>query len=313
MLFYPSHDIALANGVKHFNPPAAALRLQEDLASLAEIWNHDPTQPQPWGWDWDTRQYIHKHLGVKLSELPSDDDLQLIRQLSSRAQTIPLLKAIGYQGELPRCISSEDELSLFLNSMNDLKKYVLKSPWSSSGRGLICTDQGTIDNVFKRSSSVIKKMGCIVAEPWLENKEKDFAMLFHVGRDEVRFLGYSLFENDDNGTYRFGYLLSNAEMERRLARPSLIEIRQKLLSYLTALFAPLMGHSWQLGYVGIDMMTLDSELTPVMPCIEMNLRATMGTVCRLYFDVHMQEGQEGRFTISPLMPDGHFHYNFDIY
>lgn len=313
MLFYPSHDIALANGVKHFNPPAAALRLQEDLASLSDIWNQELAHPQPWGWDWDTRHYIHKQLGIKLSELPSDEDLQLIRQLSSRAQTIPLLKAIGYQGELPLCIDSEESLSHFLNALDGQKKYVLKSPWSSSGRGLIRTDQGTMENVFKRSSSVIRKMGCIVAEPWLENKVRDFAMLFHVGREEVRFLGYSLFENDDNGTYRFGYLLSNADMESRLDRPSLTDIRQQLLSYLTTLFTPLMGHSWQLGYVGIDMMTLDSELTPVMPCVEMNLRATMGTVCRIYFDSHMQEGQEGRFTISPLMPDGHFHYNFDIY
>ena len=55
-LFYPSHDIALSIGVRHFNPPFAALKLQDDLAELADIWQREGKEDKiAWGWDYDTR------------------------------------------------------------------------------------------------------------------------------------------------------------------------------------------------------------------------------------------------------------------
>lgn len=336
MLFYPSHDIALSNGVKHFNPPAAALRLQEDLASLSDIWNEPyrqaiaegrttddqgfPLYPLPWGWDWDTRRYLHQEYHIPMKYLPSDADLEKIRLLSSREQTIPLLKALGYKGELPQCIHDDEELDSFFDAVSEGHKYVMKTPWSSSGRGLIKVDTSNLDVVRKRALSVINKMGCIVAENWLENKRQDFAMLFFADREHVSFLGYSLFDNYSNGTYRFGYLLSNDEMEKRICndiidKTYLDDLHDRITDYFEHLFNETFRTSpspFPLGYFGIDMMTLDSMETPVMPCVEINFRVTMGTVSRRYFDHHMHPGQEGRFYISPLQEDGHFRYKFDI-
>lgn len=348
-LFYPSHDIALANGVRHFNPPAMALHLQEDLAYLSDIWNlpyhQGQTQmPIPWGWDYDTRQYLSRHAGVKASLLPSDAQLETLRQLSSR-RTVTLLTDGLYQ-QFPQLIDnhpiyfdSEATLAEYIADCDAKgKRFVLKTPWSSSGRGVmpshVCAADGTMtvtrrDVMLAHARSTIRKMGGIMAEDWIEDKQQDFAMLFYAQDTEIHFIGYSLFDNDNalgGTTYRQGYLLSNAEIERclisRIINNScptcdsesmssicinadlLYQLARYFEQRLTSLLSPLLGHSWPLGYMGIDMLTTSHSLCP---CIELNLRTTMGIVCRLWHDQHLQDGI---FSISAMQSDGHFHAQF---
>lgn len=340
-LFYPSHDIALANGVKHFNPPVAALRLQEDLASLADIWNqpflrHDTAIPIPWGWDWDTRQYIQKSYGIKLKDLPSDFDLNQIRTLSSRQTTVILSEKLN---ELipnavsfaPRYLQNEQELLEFFREQDECgNRFVLKSPWSSSGRGLfpshVLSRNGILspvprEQLLRQGISVQKKMVGIMGEEWIENKVNDFAMLFQANGQKVSFIGYSLFDNDNaaNGTtYRQGYLRSNEQIVQTLSQGE-IQIEHLLHTIapayetiLTDLLKPMLGKSWSLGFIGIDMLTYRDNNAPekslkIHPCVEMNLRCTMGVVCRLWYDQHLQEGL---FRISPMQHDGHFKAEF---
>lgn len=332
-LFYPSHDIALSNGVRHFNPPAAAMRLQEDLASLSEIWNQpfllgEQSIPLPWGWDYDTRKYIHDAYGIKMAQLPKDQELEMIRHLSSRRTSITVLEHLEthagpFSVTLPLWIDSEAMLFDYIRQQNNEgRRFVLKTPWSSSGRGLLLSHnrsrEGTLNPanpevLMKQAQGTIRKMGGIIAESWIEGKEQDFAMLFYASANAVRFIGYSLFDNDNSTggtTYRQGYLLSNELIEQRLgvAPKQLHQIARTLEDCLTLLTAPLLNHPWQLGYMGIDMMTYrhGDELS-IHPCIELNMRCTMGVVCRLWYDQHQTEGT---FSISPMMSDGHFKAEF---
>jgi len=338
VLFFPSHDIALGNGVKHFNPPAAAQQLQEDLAWLSEIWNQDESTPLPWGWDWDTRNYLHKNLGIKIKELPSDEQLEAIRQLSSRKTTIDILRQMGFADELPSYLDSEKAVSRFIEEHDAVNlPFALKTPWSSSGRGLIRSSNTPRDIMKQRAFATLRKMGGIIGERWY-NKQKDFAMLFKVTQNEVQFVGYSLFDNEENGTYRQGYLLSNEAIEECLGcQAELHDVRERLLSILNDLFAPFFHLPWQLGYIGIDMMlyssllphpsslithsssliTHPSSLIPhhsslIHPCVEMNVRCTMGVVCRLWSDLHLKQGERGLFRISPMGTDGHFQAQFEL-
>ena len=192
MLFFPSHDIALAHGVKHFNPPLAALRLQEDLASLSDVWNGpflrgEVAFPQPWGWDWDTRKYIHEKYKVKNTQLPTDEELERLRILSSRQTTIALVEQLKKRLQnstfpTPSYLSSMEEVEAFMASHKD---YVLKTPWSSSGRGLM---RSTVpaETLRKHAIATLQKMGGIMGEPWIEDKVQDFAMLFFVGKCDHR-------------------------------------------------------------------------------------------------------------------------------
>lgn len=341
-LFYPSHDIALSNGVKHFNPPVAALRLQEDLAYLSDIWNqpylnNEKRIPQPWGWDWDTRKMIHQQYSIKMTELPSDEDLQHIRQLSSRETTLLLADALSKKipdsiEHYPILLTSEEELFNYIRfQTNRGQRFVLKTPWSSSGRGLICSHNLGRDGVLhpaatelllRQGVTTIKKMGGIMAEDWIDVKINDFAMLFYCSNHDVHFVGYSLFDNDERAggtTYREGYLLSNEEIEQRISKGEdkiVAELRQIASTYciiLKELLQPFFGKPWEVGYLGIDMMTYSrkdndgKEQLKIHPIVEINLRCTMGVVCRLWYDQHQEKGV---FRISPMMENGHFKAEF---
>lgn len=315
MLFFPSHDIALANGVRHFNPPQAALRLQEDLASLSDIWNEsflcgETVIPQPWGWDWDTRRYIHEEYEIKMSQLPTDEELAKIRELSSRKTTITLLEKLkAMTGDenfpTPEYLQTEEETASFVVRHKDC---VLKTPWSSSGRGLMRSNVPQ-QSLKRHVSATIQRMGGIMGEPWIKDKVQDFAMLFFVSDHEVRFIGYSLFDNDGT-TYRQGHLLSNEKIVSHLGVDPIVltQICNSYVTILTDLFSPFFGKPWQLGFIGIDMMTYrEDDHFKISPCVEMNLRCTMGVVCRLWYDKHQEEGL---FRISPMEKDGHFKAQF---
>ena len=301
-LFYPSHDIALGNGVKHFNPPFAALRLQEDLADLSKIWNADGSII-PWAWDYDTRSYINKEYKIKLKDLPSDEDLQNLRELSSRKTTIDIIRQLKKLSDdfdrikVPSYIDSEEKLRDIIENQ---KNFVLKMPWSSSGRGLSRSDVWTKESLLNHGLSTIRKMGGIIAEQWY-NKIQDFAMLFYIGKEKIDFIGYSLFDNDDSGTYRSGKLMSNEMIEASLP-PVCSNIQVMLTDILKRLFSPFMNKPWEIGYIGIDMMIAEEDDTYfIHPCIEMNLRCTMGVVARLYYDKNCTEDMIGDFYITPAM------------
>ncbi len=312
-MFYPSHDIALGNGVRYFNEPAAAKQLREDLSWISDIWNAGRSKPLPWGWDYNTREALHSNFHIPYTDLPTNEELETLRQLSHRKTSIKLLEGVGYKGIMPQLLEKMEDVIQFIETYDTAqKKFVLKTPWSSSGRGLMLSTTPR-PTLLKRSEATLRKMGSIMGETWLD-KIQDFAMLFYIAPDEVRFLGYSLFDNEASGTYRQGYLLANKKIEQRLASIAGQPIdftlyQQRFILLLTQLFQPLMHKSWEVGYIGIDMMLTRQGL---MPCVEMNARCTMGIVARLYFDQHLEEDQEGRFYISPLNPDGHFEAKFDI-
>ena len=337
-LFYPSHDIALAHGVRHFNPPASALRLQEDLAYLHEIWNQpflkgETSIPLPWGWDWDTRDFIHRMYGIKMRNLPSNDDLEIIRNISSLRSSITCLeklreKQVDFSCTMHQYLDSEDKLWEFITKKDAAGiPFVLKTPWSSSGRGLLMsftkTNNGILINnsrtlLMKQALGTINKMGSIMGEEWIAGKVQDFAMLFYASDKDVRFIGYSLFDNDKSSvgtTYRQGYLLSNDKIVEKISLPKeyLSSIAKKYEEILSEMLHPLFGKHWHLGYLGVDMLTYKETMEEekftlkLHPCIELNLRCTMGVVCRLWYNQHKTEGV---FRISPMQYNRHFKAEF---
>lgn len=324
-LFFPSHDIALSHGVKHFSAPKAAEALGRDLAFLSEIWNdgnlsfrkEEHAFPLPWGWDWDTRHLLNTRYGIKMEDLPTDEELEIIRQTSSRRITIDLIGKLREmlpsfedlsQISVPYWIDSAESLEAYTEQaeakVDSEPRYVLKTPWSSSGRGLILSTM-PMDAQKKMALAAIRKMGGIMGELWIANKQQDFAMLFYGSEGKVRFIGYSLFENQQTGngvTYGRGYLLSNSEIERRLDNPKLNVIAKAYEAILTDMLKPVLNRPWPLGYMGIDMLTYGNG--KVHPCIEFNLRCTMGVVCRCLYE---RDKKEGTFSISQMDETGRFH------
>lgn len=312
-LFNPEHDIALAAHLAHFTPPHAARQLKADLCWLPALWaNADDavlvenaeyarkacsrrlkllgrkapqfverqqlpqleiTRVEPWGWDAALATDL-KRWGVPADILPSDALLEQYRQLSHRrtsAQLLPALRIEGTVGEAVECATLE-QVEGYRERWGQI---VVKSPWSSSGRGVhFSVQEGWINNV-------LKVQGSVMVEPYY-NKVKDFGMEFERDKDgEVRYLGLSLFHTK-NGAYIGNLLVTEntkrEQISRYISTELLDKIKQNIIENVRL--------DDYVGPFGIDMMIVNADGKWKMndgscllhPCVELNLRRTMGHV-----------------------------------
>ena len=228
----------------------------------------------PWGWDSALREEL-KRMGCPDIMLPTDENIQRIRALSSRQWAAAhLQKGVKY-------VESVSEVRQLVANWG---KAVVKAPWSSSGRGVkfISADnyrgEGAEFASFDRwVSNIISRQGGVTVEPYY-NKVKDFGMEFEVKNGKVVYRGLSLFQTVKNAYT--GNLLASEDMKVELMAPyvsaiQLAELRDKLMRTME----PYLKDVYQ-GPFGIDMMVCageDDELF-VNSCIELNLRRTMGHV-----------------------------------
>ena len=239
------------------------------------------TDVEPWGWDLALRSQLLRH-GVRC--VPTDEYMAEVRRLSHRGTAAALLSQLrteGTVGESFECVTVEqvDEL---------LRRYgqvVLKAPWSSSGRGLrfLSTDRTPLSMQEGWLRNLLKAQGSVMVEPYYL-KVRDFGMEFEATPEGIRYLGLSLFHTA-NGAYTGNLLATEETKWQQLARyvslSLLDDIRQQIVSNLR------LG-SYQ-GPFGIDMMAVSDprqhRAAPgrtggclLHPCVEINLRRTMGHV-----------------------------------
>ena len=239
----------------------------------------------PWGWNSALRALLLRS-GMEERQLPTMESLDTIRELSHRrvaSSLLPQLRVEGTIGESFECRTTEEVEAL-------LAKYgrlVLKSPWSSSGRGLRfhshLNPQPSIHNWI---NNIVASQGSVMVEPNY-NKVKDFGMEFDSdGEGSVRYLGLSLFQTQ-NGAYTGNVLTTEAVKEEMMSRYlplSLLQtVREEICRRLGKLFC-----GKYCGPFGVDMMVcatlnekgkmINDNRCLLHPCVEINLRRTMGHV-----------------------------------
>ena len=152
----------------------------------------------------------------------------------------------------------------------------MKAPWSSSGRGLrfLSVEQTPFSMQAGWFNNVIARQGSVMVEP-LYHKVKDFGMEFHAdSMGQIRFEGLSLFHTV-NGAYVGNILATESAKRNLISRYIPVEwvddVQQEICRVLN-----LKGYE---GPFGIDMMIVASNDGCLLhPCIEINLRRTMGHV-----------------------------------
>lgn len=314
-LFNPENDLALANGDPNFMAPASARKLAADLATLPCWWADDAdfvwsnaglididaiTSVSPWGWSNQVRMRLLK-AGIPDKLLPDESLLLKLRELSHRRISMTvldfLLSDIHYAyslPEVPRELFSIESVDALFRTRS---QWVLKSPWSSSGKGLCWGGQMNAFNRQRWLQTVLSKMGSVIAEP-VYQKLLDFGMAFEVTSEkEVLFVGYSLFETDPKGAYIGNQLLSDRRIEYILlsyvAPQQLVQLQEALCRALKQIVSP-----FYKGYLGIDMMVCREKNGYMLhPCVEVNLRMTMGIVAHEFYRRHTAGG-EGVFRIA---------------
>lgn len=311
-IFNPEHDLALAANLSRFTAPHAGRQLRTDLSYIPSLWagegdfvlvddiddardkvRHLGSQyvdrvefitklqlqkvfadtfligsVHPWGWDAALVEELRR-IGCPAIMLPNEENLRRIRELSSRQWAAAHLQ----QG-----VEYVENIADVRRLVRQWGRAVVKSPWSSSGRGVRFVSESDYLGGFDRwVGNIIARQGGVTVEPYY-NKVRDFGMEFEISDGKVRYCGLSLFQTVKNAYA--GNLLASEETKLEVMSPyvsaqHLAELRDNLASTIE----PWLKDVYQ-GPFGVDMMVCADENGKlfVNSCVELNLRRTMGHV-----------------------------------
>lgn len=256
---------------------AAFMEKRLEIVSLAGLKafaaKHPGLRPDPWGWNPTLRRQLMKH-GLDPGLMPSEEQLEILRELSHRRLTIRFNRFLG--DELKDMPEIEAVVPEELTQADGIERFVrlnpngfLKAPWSSSGRGVMPVASCPPKIVRQWALGTVSRQGSVMAETGAD-RETDFASEWILENGKARFLGLSLFNTSGRARYKGNELLSQEEIRRRIGIPlePVIDAQRR---FLEAEVAP----RWS-GPAGIDMLKDTSGR--IRPCIEVNLRRTMGHV-----------------------------------
>lgn len=309
-LFNPEHDIALASNLTNFTAPHAGRQLRADLGFLPALWAHEGDYVlvedidqaarayrratkgrkckvewvikqqlqtlaidaiEPWGWDAALRSQLLRQ-GVNAALLPTEQQIAEIRHLSHRQTSSLLLqhlKGEGLIGEAQLCKSYE----IVEEQIFKYQRVVLKAPWSSSGRGIRFVENELNECQRGWLCNLLNSQGGVMVEPYYE-KVKDFGMEFEVTTEGIRYLGLSLFHTT-NGAY-IGNVLATEKVKREMVSHY---IPENLLDIVQRKICSTLNLGNYQGPFGVDMMIVANGSNLLLhPCVEINLRRTMGHV-----------------------------------
>jgi hypothetical protein len=163
-------------------------------------------------------------------------------------------------------------------------RVVIKAPWSSSGRGIRYVDTVLDDYQTRWLRNVLDRQGSVVVEPYYD-KVKDFAMEFQSnGNGFVTCLGLSLFHTS-NCAYTGNILASEEDKHEMISRYVSTDLLDAVQKRICKLLGSVFKDYYQ-GPFGVDMMIVGHKTAPLddapgvllHPCVEINLRRTMGHV-----------------------------------
>ena len=328
-LFNPEHDLALAHGAHNYTAPPFARQLRYDLRLLTawlapagayvavpddapidedrrwlqrhhldvtpipigQIADLSACRIHPWGWNAALR-YQLLQVGVSPHNLPTDEQLDWIRRLSHRRMTIAVHETLG------ECFSPHPVELCDGDTVLEFAKThpgcYLKMPWSGSGKGIyrVIDPQGD-SHVHRWIDGALRRQGSLLCEIGLD-RIQDFALECECRDGKTALTGYSVFDSDFHSQFGTGRVARMEELHQFLLNqyPDFDEVVEKVLNALDRIIA-----SHYTGPLGIDMMLYRDEKDAIAlnPCVEINLRMTMGMVTAAMGTRH---GLRGNFSIT---------------
>ncbi len=360
-IFNPQNDLALATGGINYVAPPFALQMAHDLAVLPafiaepgaliitdsdldsewlehlndtfgldvhavkrnELRHMSDYRIMPWGWCLDMRRRLIKW-GASRDSLPTKDEIYHLRGLSHRRVStlihLRLQELLGQQlCPMPVELATTSEVMAFVKKH---RQCYIKTPWSSSGRGIYHTIDGATPELEQWCRGALKRQGSVMCEVALD-KTMDFAVEYHCSDGKATMRGYSVFETDSHSQYSQGEVAPTDVLKQKITAqyPHLDEVVTALTQTLNELVAP-----HYTGWMGVDMIlfnaqcynnaqctmhnaqsapltsphsTLPSQLkTGLNPCIELNLRPTMGAITSVLGDRIIAPHTTARFVIE---------------
>ena len=268
-IFNPEHDLCLAKGRWNYVPPQSAVDFaRRDADIMAVLYPeaaccsvYDLTSEQAaqvtevvaWGWDAVVKHELLKR-GVPESLLPTDEEINTIRELQHRSTVLPLQ---------PDChaVHSIEEMEALLR---ESEHWVMKAPWSGAGRGLRWV-HGSLTAIDRDwLTKTVKGQRCVIAEP-RRDVVADLALEYMSGD----FMGYSYFKTG-SGVYKENVMWTDARIVETFHATSLQQTTAHIEEWLAANVWPRYR-----GPLGVDLMVCADGSVHLA---EMNFRHTMGMV-----------------------------------
>lgn len=266
-VFNPEHDLCLAKGRWNYIPPRSAVDFARRDASIMSVLYPDAVctsvynfqfsilhsqldEITAWGWDAVVKHELLKR-GIPAALLPSDDEINTIRELQHRSTVLPL------QEDCHEVHSIEDMESLLKKS----EHWVMKAPWSGAGRGLRWV-HGVLSAIDRDwLVKTVAAQRCVIAELRRE-VVADVALEYMDGA----FFGYSYFKTG-SGVYKENVPWKDGQIE---AAFPVREARSRIEPWLAANVWPRYH-----GPLGVDLMVCADGTIYVS---EINFRHTMGMI-----------------------------------
>jgi len=179
------------------------------------------------------------------------------------------------------------------------EKRLIKSPYSSSGRGLLWLLPGKLAQSEKQIlSGMLKKQDRVSIEQVLD-KCLDFSMQFEISfQKETKFIGYSIFQTNPKGAYERSRLDGQDSLEKQITAwidsDLVLRIRTVLIKLLQEMYAP-----HYTGIIGVDMLIYQSGNSyRLYPCVEINMRKNMGYLSIRLAEKYLHSGSHGELVID---------------
>lgn len=275
-----------------------------DHASVGALPAGEPILAAPWG---ISPQSLHKirtfrqATGLPIMVPEWDPHLKELTGRQTAALVLDRLRQALPDDTLPatpRFFSDIESLENSLAQTTEEAPFLLKAPYSSSGRGLLwLAGRRLTPKEREWAQGAIAKQGAISLEKGLD-KILDFAFEYQAdGKGNCRFEGFSIFGTEERGNYTGNRLERQERLRARLLRFVSEAELERTREALGAILANLFGSHE--GNIGVDMLIYRTEEKRyrLHPCVEINTRQTMGRVAIELFRRYISPDAEGDFRI----------------
>jgi hypothetical protein len=258
---------------------------------------------KPWGWSQITHkecEFIKPNSSIDFKNSPIFNWNKNHKQLFSRETSLEISKKIEekhrYVGEenLPIVCDTLQQIEEIHRSRGQM---VLKSPFSSSGRGVQILRKNKLNKYnIQWIESTLKTQKIILAEK-LFDRVMDFAYQFKIEKGEISYLGNSFFNVNYNGSYEGNYI---GNYNKNLPSDYYQFVKnneEEIVNMLIQILSKSNYTKFYEGNIGIDsFLYIEDGKIQINPCVEINCRQNMGLLA-LMIDKKLNTESFGEFKI----------------
>ncbi|MCD7935326.1 MAG: hypothetical protein LUG98_00540 [Tannerellaceae bacterium] len=252
----------------------AGLRKKKDTGE-------EPLEGMPWGISPDSvrkMRELKKSSGYPLTVPEWKEEYVALTGRSCAAECLTYLRELYPSALLPA-------IPLFFHETETLRQYInrcpgqyiLKSPYSSSGRGLVWVEGTVPEKEWNWIRGVLTRQGSISLEPALD-KIRDFGWEFlSDGEGKVVYKGISPFTTNAKGAFERTFISSQQQVLADIYRLISPDVYDCFLEGVTRFVREKYSYRYK-GCIGVDILVYRTATGGIAlhPCVEINMRYTMG-------------------------------------